>query len=161
MECTEKQFPYHSIVHLNQNSIQELIWWVNNLEISNVKSILSPINKTIIQTDASQKGWGAHCQKMSIGGQWTLQEPRLHISLLELKAINLSLLTFHKMFSMKAAHFQVGNTKALSYLMKMGGTRSRGMTALTKEIWEFVLSQKIIITAEYLPGIAQEFLGFQ
>ena len=26
------------------------------------------------------------------------------------------------------------------------------MTALAKEIWEFALSQKIIITAEYLPG---------
>ena len=34
----------------------------------------------------------------------------------------------------------------------MGGTRSREMTALAKEIWEFALSQKITITAEYLPG---------
>ena len=33
VEYTKKQFPYHSIVQLNQNSIQELIWWVNNLEI--------------------------------------------------------------------------------------------------------------------------------
>ena len=35
----------------------------NNLEISNGKSILSPINKTIIQTDASQKGWGHTVRK--------------------------------------------------------------------------------------------------
>ena len=56
VEYTKKQFSYHSIVHLNQNSIQELIWWVNNLEILNGKSILSPINRTIIQADASQKG---------------------------------------------------------------------------------------------------------
>ena len=117
-----------------------------------MKSILSPINKTIIQTDASQKGWGAYCQKISIGGQWTLQESRLHISLRELKAINLALLTFHKMFSLKAAHFQVDNTTAQSCLIKMGGTGSREMTALAKEIWESALSQKIIITAEYLPG---------
>ena len=34
----------------------------------------------------------------------------------------------------------------------MGGTGSREMTALAKEIWELALSQKIIITAEYLPG---------
>ena len=52
------------------------------------------------------EGLGAYCQKMSIGGQWTLQESRLHISLLELKAINLALLTFHKMFSLKAASRQ-------------------------------------------------------
>ena len=50
------------------------------------------------------------------------------------------------------AHFQVDNTTALSYLMKMGGTGSREMTAVAKEIWEFALSQKIITTAEYLPG---------
>ena len=89
---------------------------------------------------------------MSIGGQFALQESRLHISLLELKAIDLALLTFHKMFSLKAPHFQVDNTTGLLYLMKMGGTESREMTALAKEIWEFALSQKIIITAEYLPG---------
>ena len=57
-----------------------------HLEISNGKSILSPINKTMIQTDASQKGWGAYCQNMSIGGQWTSQESRLNINLLELNA---------------------------------------------------------------------------
>ena len=34
----------------------------------------------------------------------------------------------------------------------MGGTGSREMTALAKEIWELALSQKIIVTAEYLPG---------
>ena len=89
---------------------------------------------------------------MSIGGQWTPQESRLHISLLELKAINLVLLTFHKMFSLKAVHFKVDNTPTLSHLMKMGGTGSREMTALAKKIWEFALSQKIIITAEYLPA---------
>ena len=88
---------------------------------------------------------------MSIGGQWTLQESRLHINLLQIKAINLTLLTFHKMFSLKSAHFQVDKTAVLSYLMKMGGTGSREMTALAKEIWEFALPQKIIITAEYLP----------
>ena len=35
--------------------------------------------------------------------------------------------------------------------MKMGGTGSREITALAKEVWEFALSQKIIIIAEYLP----------
>ena len=71
------------------------------------------------------EGLGAYCQKMSIGVQWTLQESRLHVSLLELKALNLALLTFHKMFVLKAAHFQVDNTTVLSHLMKMGATRSR------------------------------------
>ena len=70
--------------------------------------------KIIIQIDAPQKGFEAYCQKISIGGQWTLQEPRLHINLLELKAINLALLTFRKIFSLKAAPFQVDSTMVLS-----------------------------------------------
>lgn len=48
----------------SSESIQKLSWWVNNLEIPKRKLILSPINKTIIQADASQKGWGAYCQKI-------------------------------------------------------------------------------------------------
>ena len=56
------------------------------------------------------------------------------------------------MFYLNTGHFQVENTMALSYLMKVGGTRSREIKTLAKEISKFTLSQKIIITAEYLPG---------
>ena len=105
---------------------------------------------------------------MSIGGQWNLQESRLHISLLELKAINLALLTFYKLFSLKAAHFPVDNATALSYLMKIHGNGNKEMTVLAKETWKFALSRNIIITGEYLPGKLnvraigiQDFSGFQ
>ena len=152
---------YKKAIFLPLNSlsepVQELIWLVNNLEISNGKSIASLINRAIIQTDASQKGWGAYCQKISIGGQWTLQESRLHINLLELKAISLTLLTFHKMLFLKAGHFQVDSTTSLSYLMKMGGTGSREMTALVRESWEFVLSKTECDSRLRV----QEFCGFQ
>lgn len=77
---------------------------------------------------------GAYRQKISTGGQWILQESRLRINLLELKAINLALLTFHKMFSLKIANFQVDKATILLYLMKMGGTGNREMTALANEI---------------------------
>lgn len=73
-------------------------------------------------------------------------------NLLALKAINLVLITFYKMLSPKLAHFQVDNTAVLSFLMKMGETGSREITALVKEIWKFALFQEIIITTKYLPG---------
>ena len=49
-------------------------------------------------------------------------------------ARTLPLLTFCKMFSLKAAHIQVDSMTAVSYLLKMDGTGSREMTALAKEI---------------------------
>ena len=77
VEYIKKQFPYHSIVHLNQNSIHEVVWWTKNLEISNGKSILSFINKTNNPSRCFSKGLGAYCQKISIGLR-ILQKLRLH-----------------------------------------------------------------------------------
>ena len=77
VEYTKKQFPYHSIVHLNQNSIHEVVWWTKNLEISKGKSILSFINKTNNPSRCFSEGLGAYCRKISIGLR-ILQKLRLH-----------------------------------------------------------------------------------
>ena len=45
-------------MYLNQDSIQELQWWFNKLEICNGKPIVSPTSQTLIQSDASKKGGG-------------------------------------------------------------------------------------------------------
>ena len=37
-------------------------------------------------------------------------------------------------------------------LVKLGGAQNREIAILAKEIWDFALSRKITITAEYLPG---------
>ena len=36
--------------------------------------------------------------------------------------------------------------------MKMEGSKNQELTAISKEIWQYLLKQKITITAEYLPG---------
>ena len=113
---------------------------------------MSPTSKTVIQSDASKKGWVAYCQKVSTGGQWTLQESNLHVNVLELLAIKLALLTFSKKFNLKSVHFQVDDMIALSYLMKIEGTQNKEMIFISKEIWEFTMSKEIMLTAEYLPG---------
>ena len=45
---------------------------------------------------------------------------QLYINVLEMKAVKLALLAYHKHFQMKAINFQIDNIKALSYLVKMG-----------------------------------------
>ena len=49
-----------------------------------------------------------------------MQEQQLHINVLEMKAVKLALLAYHKHFQMKAIHFQIDNTTTLSYFAKMG-----------------------------------------
>ena len=84
----------------------------------------------LIQADASRKGWGAVCEGISTGGQWSKEEKLLHINVLELKAVKLALLTFNKRKTLKAVHFQIDNTTALLYLVKMGGDREPNVTKI-------------------------------
>ena len=54
---------------------------------------------------------------------------------------------------MSAVHLQMDNMTVLSYLLRMGGTRSKELTSIAKEIWDFLLKKQIRIIAEYLPGV--------
>ena len=119
----------------------KLLWWVNNLKLCNGRLIIKTQAQVLIQTDASKKG----CQ-------WSKKEQDLHTNQLELLAIKFAILTFAKMWKMSAIHIQVNNMTALSYLLKMGGTKNPVLMQVSKEIWKFLFGQGIAITAEHLPG---------
>ena len=85
-------------------------------------------------------------------GLWFKKEQGIHINQLELLAIRFAILTFVKMWKMLAIHIQVDNTTALSYLLKMGGTKNPDLLQISKEIWKFLLGLGITITAKHLPG---------
>ena len=64
-----------------------------------------------------------------------------------MKPVKLALLAYHKHFQMKAIHFQIDNTIALSYLVKMGRSTNKYLIKLAKEIWKYLLHHGITITA--------------
>ena len=66
--------------------------------------------------------------------------------------MKLAILTFTKGKSVTAIHLQIDNMTALSYLVKMGGTRSPELLQVAKEIWDYLLANGIAVTAEYLPS---------
>ena len=57
-----------------------------------------------------------------------------------------------KLRKVSSIHIQVDTTTALSYLVKMGGTRSKTLTKISKEIWQYLLQEKITLTAEWIPS---------
>ena len=63
-------------------------------------------------------------------GQWSEEERTLHINVLELLAIKLALFSFTKRKKVKAKLFQIDNKAALSYLLKIGGTKNERMIQL-------------------------------
>ena len=85
-------------------------------------------------------------------GYWSREERVLHINVLEMIAIKLALLSFHKMMNFRSVHLQVDNNIVLSYFLKMGGTVSKELIQLSIDIWQFLFAHQIMITAEYLPS---------
>jgi hypothetical protein len=52
---------YQGTMMLSQDSRQELLWWIHNVEICNGKPIRFQDLIIVITTDASKKGWGESC----------------------------------------------------------------------------------------------------
>ena len=63
---------------------------------------LHPIKHALqIFTDASKEGWGAHLNKFTVRGTWSLPESKLHINYLQLKAVFLALKEFQNLCANK------------------------------------------------------------
>ena len=98
-----------------------LRWW---LEESNVLlgQPLHPLKHALqMFTDASKEGWGAHLDKHTARGSWSLPESKLHINHLELKAVFLALKEFRTLCYNKTVLIATDNTTVVAYINKEGG----------------------------------------
>ena len=160
LQCQKNQallkgnLSYESTVRLTPACLAELQWWTESIDQWNGKAMISPSPDIAIQlvTDASKKGWGAHCGEVTTQGLWDEQEKRLHINVLEMKAVLFALKAFTKDKSSCQVHIKTDNVTTVAHINKMGGTRSQDLIQVTKEMWEYCMLKTITITAEHLPG---------
>jgi hypothetical protein len=96
------------------------------------------------------KGWGAVCQGIRTRGLWTQQESSLHVNALELMGALFAVRAFTANLHV---HLRMDNRTAITYILKMGGTWSTVLLQIAQDLWEYALSNKITLTAEYLPGV--------
>ena len=114
---------------------------------------LLPEEQDTIFSDASKQGWGEHLNLAKVGGQWNWEEKvKSHINWLELKAAVLALQAF--LPQLKHQHVQIGivNKTAMTYISKVGGTRSHRLTSLALEMWNFAANRNLTSSAVYVPG---------
>ena len=77
-------------------------------------------------TYASTEGWGAHLEQTSAKGLWSDREKRLHINVLELKAVSLALQRFKGQCQNQTVLVATDNSTVVAYINKQGGTPSAG-----------------------------------
>ena len=85
-------------------------------------------------TDASNEGWGTHLDQSSTKGLWSDREKRLHINILELKAVSLALRNFKDQCQNQTVLVATDNSTVAAYINKQGGTHSAEMCALLWKI---------------------------
>ena len=98
------------------------------------------------------EGLGARCYLQTTGGPWSEEEARMHINCLELLAAALAVQSFAKDRTRISILLRIDNTTAAAYINHLGGTISRELVKLTKNLGMWCLERNIHITAQHLPG---------
>ena len=144
---------YSMSLPLTPEAQDDLQWWTNQLKQFNTAPIQSPTPNLIIESDASNMGWGAACQGARTGGLWSKQEALHHINYLELLAEFLALKSFTKGKRDLSILLKMDSITALTYVNKMGGPHSYLQCSLALTMWNWCLQRHFWIKAEHLPGM--------
>ena len=148
---TKAKGNFDTNTELSVSARKELQWWSDHVGHSfNIVSHDKP--QLIITTDASLKGWGAHCGNIRTGGSWESSEAENHINYLEILAAFLGLKAFGQEKSNIHIQLRVDNTTAVHMIYKMGSSHSAKCNDLVKEMWEWCIGRQIWISATYIPG---------
>ena len=102
-------------------------------------------------TDASNEGWGAHLDQSSTKGLWSDGEKRLHINVLELKAVSLALRSFKDQCQNQTVLVAMDNSTVVAYINKQGGTHSAEIWALLWKITTWCHHYHITLKARHIP----------
>ena len=103
-------------------------------------------------TGASNEGWGTLLEQTSTKGLWSDREKRLHINVLELKAVSLALQRFKDQCQNQTVLVATDNSTVVAYINKQGGIHSAEMCALLWKIMTWCHHYKITLKARHIPG---------
>ena len=118
--------PLDHQVMINSMIRFHLKWWMDTNHFVQGMPIHPPDPYVFLYTDASQRGWGAHLEPMSLSfhGHRSEDQSQLHINILEIMAIRFALIRALKYIHHSCVIMSTNNTTVVSYINKQGGTHS-------------------------------------
>ena len=139
---------YDTTLSLSSQARSDLQWVIENITQCNGRLDI------YIQSDASLIGWGAVNGSLSASGRWSQNESKHHINYLELLASFHALQCFVSNSRSIHVRLALDNSTAVAYINNMGGVRSPLLDSLSTSIWEWCKLRDIFITAQHIPGKA-------
>ena len=150
---------YSAHILFNEEARADLKWWLDNLD-----GFVTPVKRTkaimTVTSDASKKGWGAECNGETTGGMWTLEESRLHINLLELKAALFAVKPFCKDIHHSSILIRSDNSTTVAHINHMGSVKAEAHEII-RELWLWCLFNANFVIATFLPGVLNDQADFQ
>ena len=139
-------------VYASMECLRDLWWWLHFpcLSLGVCLCQVSPVLHFWL--DASDVGWGAHLDRQIASGLWDTHQAALSINARELLAVQLGLHRFQSSLQGRTVAVFCGNTTAVAYLCKEGGTRSPLLNTLAHEILHWTESLSIRLAPQFLPG---------
>ena len=128
-----------------------LLWWTNQVNLSQGVPLEAPQFKYRVYTDASTVGWGAHLDDLTVQGKWSQEETQLHINILEMRAVRLALIKFDLPVSSKVL-VSTDNTTVVCYVNRQGGTRSVSLWEETIPLIQLAINRRWTLRARHIPG---------
>ena len=116
-----------------------------------VPSMAASLADTQLFTDASNIGWGAHWNALTVSGVWTTTEKTLYINVFELEAIHRAMLHWLRKLMGLTVLVASDNSTVVSYINNQGGTRSIQLCRQTKKLL-MCQANLIVLRARHIPG---------
>ena len=98
------------------------------------------------------KWLGLAHENMSSGGQWSAEESKLHINVLELLATYHALKIYCKIIFDTSVNLKIDNTTAVAWINKQTAPTELEFS-IVKQIWNFAAKRKLVIYASYIESI--------
>jgi len=137
------------VVKVEPQIVHHLTWWLKAENLVKGVPIHMPPFTMRIFTDASNQGWGAHCNECQLQGLWSSKESKLHINMLEMRAVRLALQQLRP-DSQQSVLIATDNLTVVSYINHQGGTHSRSLWKESERL--FQENPHIRLWARHIPG---------
>ena len=135
------------------DSLEAVRWWLLSGRLTQGVSLSVPVPSLHLWTDASLVGWGAHSRDWQCSGLWGPAESRLHINVLELRAVLLALMALSPSPPRgSVVALQGDNSTALAYIRNQGGTRSSSCLLEARKILLWAEERDILLLPRFVPG---------
>ena len=144
--------PLNHKVPVSPSLLNSLQWWLNPRVLQVGVPFPTPSPTRTLTTDASKKGWGSHMLHYRLSGVWSPFQSKLHINILELRAVFLSLRRLLHLVRGETVLVRTDNMAVATYLNKQGGTRSPSLCKELIRLLQWCETKEISLIGEHLPG---------